>query len=241
MTNRNRAQGWQHAKLSGHKNENLAKHLLDIDKDNFNRRLSSLTNNKFINDLQYEGQKLIIDTEIWGSNISQNEKLNTIKSAISNLNKCLIIYNNTQRLIHPYSLVFKAGIWYVYAYCEQKESFRLFKLSKIKNIEIKTNFTRRDISIESKPWNQDFINNSQTITLELIANNECFSDLTDWLGDQLNIIAKTQDTITIKATALYTFGLIHRLMQFGNKITILSPTTVQQDLKNECKKILNNY
>jgi hypothetical protein len=31
MTNRNRAQGWQHAKLSGHKNEDLIKRLLDTD------------------------------------------------------------------------------------------------------------------------------------------------------------------------------------------------------------------
>ena len=33
MEHRDRATGWQHAKLSGHKNEGLVKELLDSDRD----------------------------------------------------------------------------------------------------------------------------------------------------------------------------------------------------------------
>jgi predicted DNA-binding transcriptional regulator YafY len=41
-------------------------------------------------------------------------------------------------MIEPYQLVLKGNRWYVYAYCREREDFRLFRLSRMTNLQMQT-------------------------------------------------------------------------------------------------------
>ena len=41
---------------------------------------------------------------------------------------------DTARLIDPYHLVFQDGFWYLVAFCNQRQEFRLFRVDRIKNL-----------------------------------------------------------------------------------------------------------
>lgn len=89
-----------------------------------------------------------VDFSHWGSGYEQRDIFNNLKTAI--LNKCLITfdyYNSNgekrERSIEPVRLIFKGQAWYVYGFCHTKDDFRLFKITRIKNLMItKETFTR---------------------------------------------------------------------------------------------------
>nr|WP_234405581.1 WYL domain-containing protein [Paenibacillus sp. IHBB 10380] len=42
----------------------------------------------------------------------------------------------SKRIVEPHKLVFKQTYWYLYAFCLEKNDFRLFKLSRICSYEV---------------------------------------------------------------------------------------------------------
>ena len=195
------------------------------------------------NNIKEDSQKLVIDTEIWGSQISESKTINIIRECINLYQKLEITYaNNERRIIHPYTLVFKVGIWYVYAFCEIRQDFRLFKISKITNpLKLKQTFLRKEINIKNKPWNQDFNQSGEMVTIILSCKKKYIGDITDWLGSSFSILCTNDEDIKLQTKAILSVGLIHRLMLFGDKIKIHSPVSLQEQLTNECYKIINAH
>lgn len=98
-----------------------------------------------------QAKNVIIDV----SPFSMQEKINSyyhqIHFAIENRNKIEMTYysvskGNSSRKIEPLVLLFKAANWYVYAYCEKKQDYRYFRLSRIRDIEIlEEHFAEKEI------------------------------------------------------------------------------------------------
>ncbi len=208
-------------------------------------RIKKSLNKQSANKIIEKSQQIIIDTDIWGSVGVYSQNQNILSHAIENMLKVKIDYidkNGSKRTIHPYALVFKAGSWYVYSFCELKKDFRLFKLSRMKRIEITTEtFERKDIDCLSKPWNFSFHQNLENINMVFEIENQLVPELYDWFGNKFQIVEFGEKTSKISATVVRSIGLIHRIMQYGNKITILSPESLIFDIKSECENIFKKY
>lgn len=142
------------------------------------------------------------------------------------------------RTIEPYTLVFKAGFWYIYAMCKLRGDFRLFKLSRITDLR-KT--SRRFTKYESK----------LTEKLELEFYNEIYTDLEfelfpsvldsviDWLGVQA--VAERGTKLIARAEVPMTDALIKRLLSYGSSIKVLQPQELADSIKDEAKRIKDIY
>lgn len=83
-----------------------------------------------------------VDFSSWASNAkSETEIFNTIKTAI--LSKKIISFSYASakgeqitREVEPLKLCFKAGAWYLYAYCKKRCDYRFFKLRRIKELKL---------------------------------------------------------------------------------------------------------
>jgi len=212
-------------------------------------RLISQFNEDKIKKIKSVSEQLVIDTNLWGHCQENEEKANAFKTLIAQKQKVKIKYLNAQnniseeRIIHPYTLVYKSNAWYLYAYCEIKKSFRLFKLSRIISfIKINQNFENLNINILSKPWNLDFEQNLEKIEIELLCSNNIVCDIQDWLGSKINI-EKTENENQLKVFgfAYYSYGLIHKIMEFGNKIKILKPEKLIKSFQKECLSMYQIY
>lgn len=217
--------------------------LFTISPESIEQKLRDISKENEFNNIKEDSQKVVIDTEIWGSQISNSSTIETIKESINSSVKLEINYGSSEkRIIHPYTLVFKVGVWYVYAFCETRNDFRLFKISKISNIlKLKQTFSRKEINITNKPWNQNFNQNGEIVTITLSCKKEYIGDITDWLGSSFSILSTNDENIKIQTKAILSLGLIHRLMLFGDKIKIHSPTSLQDQLTDECYKIINAH
>jgi len=101
-------------------------------------------------DIELTANQIYIDLCLWMGNKNIQPYLEIIKTALQE-NKLLSFEyadrygNKTARTAAPYQLVLKSSHWYWQGYCHTRNDFRLFKLSRISNLQIQEEtFTPQD-------------------------------------------------------------------------------------------------
>ena len=94
-----------------------------------------------------------VDFSQWGSNEIEKEKFNILKTAILNTSVISFEYfssygEKTLRTIEPLKLIFKGQGWYLYGFCRVKHDFRIFKITRIKNLKLLNETFKRDIKAD---------------------------------------------------------------------------------------------
>lgn len=139
--------------------------------------------------------------------------------------------NITHRTIQPITLHFMNGSWYVEAFCESKEALRLFKLTRIRNIEV----IYEKVRIEMKE-NPIFPTSTNPETITLLYSQSERGKLYDFFTDDEIVILEDG---RIKVTFTYDINknLLPFLLMFGRHVKILSPDWLKRDYLNEIKFI----
>ncbi|MDT2533158.1 helix-turn-helix transcriptional regulator [Enterococcus raffinosus] len=100
--------------------------------------------------IETKTNQLYIDLNPWMGHRNIHTNLDSIKKAIEENRLLSFDYadrhgNSTARRTEPYQLLLKNSNWYFQGYCLKRNDFRLFKLSRITNLQIKdTVFTPRE-------------------------------------------------------------------------------------------------
>ncbi len=101
-------------------------------------------------DIEIKANQIYIDLSPWLGNRNIQPYLEIIKTALQESKLLTFEYsdrygNKTARTAEPYQLVLKSSHWYWQGYCHKRNDFRLFKLSRISNLQIQEEFfTPRD-------------------------------------------------------------------------------------------------
>ncbi len=187
---------------------------------------------------------LIIDAGPWGDTIGYKAKLSVIQKSIENNDKLSITYHDrngdkTNRIIEPHMIVFKQGLWYVFAYCHLRNDFRFFKTGRIEQATIlNEKFVRRDLSNIELPlnfWESSI--DTKDVIIEI--NKNCLSDVEEWLGIE-NVSCKENKYIA-EAKLPFDKGLISKIMSYGKDIKVLVPKELVDEIKKCAQDIVNEY
>lgn len=194
--------------------------------------------------LNLKSGNLIIDSGPWGDAVGYKTKLTIIQRSIEDCKKLNIKYHDrngevSERIIEPHIIVFKQGLWYIFAFCTLRNEFRFFKTGRIEQANLlDEKFTRRNLSEVDIPLN--FWENSvETTDVMLEIDKSCLSDVEEWLGIENVSFINGKHVANVKLP--YDNGLVTKIMSFGSGIKILSPTALVDDIKNCAKEILSNY
>jgi len=101
-------------------------------------------------DIEIKANQVYIDLSPWMDNGNIQPYLKLIKTALEESRVLSFKYrdrngNMTVRTAEPYQLVLKSNNWYVQGYCLKRNDFRLFKLSRMSNLQMEEElFTPRD-------------------------------------------------------------------------------------------------
>lgn len=187
---------------------------------------------------------LIIDAGPWGDTIGYKAKLSVIQKSIENNDKLSITYHDrngdkTTRVIEPHMIVFKQGLWYVFAYCNLRNSFRFFKTGRIEQATIlNEKFVRRDLSNVELPLN--FWQSSvETTDVIMEINKNCVSDIEEWLGIE-NVMFRN-DKYIAEAKLPFDNGLISKIMSYGDNVKVLAPKELVNEIKYCAQNIIKRY
>ena len=172
---------------------------------------------------------------------SLSEKIKLIKQAISE--KRLIEFDYyydkgmLRRKIEPYFIQFKWGSWYIFGWCCERENFRLFKLNRLYQLLITDeNFLTRPISIDDANRNTEF---SEEYEAEFLFNKSVRFRLIEEYG--LNCYTETDEGLYLKLNYTNRNYIISWILGFGDKVTVLGPQDLKDELKQIAKNIFDKY
>jgi predicted DNA-binding transcriptional regulator YafY len=144
----------------------------------------------------------------------------------------------TERTIEPLKLVFKGYAWYIYAFCNMKNDFRIFKISRIKNLIIKERlFTRNapeNIVMESTELN------TKMIRIVLKMHSRLAFRVFDEFGH--GSIKENPDGSFFVTVDFpddeWVYGYI---LSFGEDAEVIAPKKIRNGLKSRLEECLKKY
>ncbi len=113
-------------------------------------------------DIELRANQIRIDLSAWMGNRNIQLYLEMIKTALQERRLLSFEYvahhgNKTTRTVEPYQLVLKNSHWYFHGYCYKRNDFRLFRLSRISDLQIKIEtFLPRDFLKTSLDFEEIF-------------------------------------------------------------------------------------
>lgn len=206
-------------------------------------KLKSTIKNDYSN-VSINSTSLIIDAGPWGDAVGYKAKLSVIQKSIESNIPLNIKYHDrngtiSDRVIHPHVIVFKQGLWYVYAYCTLRNTFRFFKIGRIEQASFtNSTFSRKEVKPSDLPLN--FWENStsnENVIMEI--DKHVLSDVEEWLG--IENVKQVNGKHVADVNLPYDAGLVSKIISYGKGIKVLSPNKLINDVKTLAKQILENY
>ena len=183
---------------------------------------------------------ICIDFSSWGNSIEEKENFKNIKEAIWEQKQIFIEYYSSdgtskKRKIEPMQFVFKNKAWYLKAYCLLKEDFRLFKLSRIQELEVTDErFERKEEREEQREKVQEL--KVPIVNLQLQIDKDLGYRVYDEF-DKKDIKITEKGDYLISVSYPEDEWVYGYLLSFGEKIKIQKPEAVREKLQEKIKKM----
>ena len=184
---------------------------------------------------------LKIDFSNWGKEGSQKEWFAVLKKAILHKKLVQFIYYNTngqksKRTVEPLQIWFKDKSWYLVSYCRQKEDYRIFKIARMKEIEVLNEHFER--TLPGPPTKQEKA--FPTITLQLEINKEmAYRVYDEFEPDEVTLKENGDFVITVEYPENdWVYGYI---LSFGETAKVLAPETAKAKIQEKLEKMLKKY
>ena len=193
----------------------------------------SILFNKKINDW------IKIDFSNWGN--IQEERFDMIKSAILNKQLVQFTYYNSngeesKRIVEPLQIWFKDKSWYLVSYCKLKHDYRIFKIARIKEVNILQEHFERELPKEDKNEKH----NIKIIELELEINKAMTYRVYDEFESK-EITKKEDGNFIIKVKYPENEWVYGYILSFGEHAKVLNPSYAKKIIKDKLQKTLKNY
>ncbi|WP_294344990.1 YafY family protein [uncultured Clostridium sp.] len=183
-----------------------------------------------------------VDFSDWSEN--QKEKFNIIKESIIKKEVISIEYyssygEKSKRVIEPLQLMFKGKSWYIVAFCRVRESIRIFKINRIRKIEVlEERFTRcfkEDMDMEiTEPSDIQCINMKMRVDA-----SQGYRVYDEFSEDE---IYKEEDGSFIVSTT-YPIGswVYSYILSYGSYAEVIEPQYLRNEIRKLLRKTLNKY
>lgn len=184
-----------------------------------------------------------IDLSPWGSQPNEHDKFNHIKTAILKRLVLSFVYINangerSKRSMEPMRLVFKGQAWYLWGFCRVKNDYRLFRISRIKELEV------TDEVFQRRKHEAPEIDTSQAaaplLNLRLRFHPEVLYRVYDDFDDAL-IQRSADDFCEVSVTFPEDAWVYGFILSFGEYVEVLEPESVRKVIAERMKKTLEMY
>lgn len=171
-----------------------------------------------------ESDWIEIDFSRWGSIVEKEKQyFEMLKRSILGRQEIQFLYYNSlgevsQRRCQPLKMVYKDKAWYLYAYCLKRNDYRLFRISRIKELLVTDQYFNSHSEMKESVFSL-MEEMGKPITIELSFPKEVSYRVYDTFED--DVIKWNGQEIRVNVTLPETEWLYSFIMSFGNQISIL--------------------
>ena len=186
---------------------------------------------------------LEVDFETWGAGKQEKEYFELCKYAILHRNLLTFQYYNSsgiqsRRTMEPVRLCFKGGHWYVSGYCRKKQAFRLFRLNRIRELQMEEEIF--PIRKASEAGEQQEKMPGKVIPIKLSFTEAAGFQVLDFFAEE-DIVRLADGGFEVKAAFAPGRWLTGFILSFGADAKVLEPEWLKEQIKNEAEKIKKLY
>ena len=184
---------------------------------------------------------IIIDISGWDKT-AVSDKIEFVRTAIGNCEKISFTYYSprveSRRTIEPYSLIFQWSNWYVWGWCESREDYRMFKLTRLAELKLAgEKFERRDFP----EYSCDKLRHTNGgIEAEVRFDKSVKWRVIDEFGTELPDFDE-DGSARLNFTWSDVPSFYQYILSFGDKAEIISPDEYRREFGELLKKILEKY
>ncbi len=183
---------------------------------------------------------LEVDFSKWGNNGTDNAKFELLKSAIIHQRCVKITYANSygrisERIVQPLKMSYKSMSWYLKAYCTEKQDYRIFKLTRMIELEVlsdtfcKKLFPELD-EMAGQVYRTIVLRFAKEISYRVYDEFDNTQISTDKNGDLIVSVKMPEDE-----------WLIGYLLSFGTQVDIIEPLYLKDIVAKQAKGIYEKY
>jgi len=182
-----------------------------------------------------------VDFEGWSSKVNEQNRFSIIRDAIIKNKVITFDYinangNKSTRSAEPVKLIFSANTWYLIAYCLLRNSHRMFRLSRIKNVqETNQQFIKREIhEYEEQAYKTPLID------LKLRCNEVVLNRLYD-VFDSDYIKNNNDGSYDLAVTIHEDEWVYGYILSLGKSVEVLAPEHIRKIIKTHAMEISEKY
>lgn len=195
-------------------------------------------------DIEIKANQLSIDLSPWMGNKNTQAYLEMIKTALQENRLVSFDYadrygNKTARTAEPYQLVLKNSHWYWQGYCLKRKDFRLFRVSRMSNLQLqKDTFTPQEYQKPELNFTDRLAEMQIKITIRIHKSivdrvlDYCAYDDFSPDGDEHYLVRFP----FVENDYYYSI-----LLSFGNRCECLEPMPIREEMKRRIHDIAAVY
>ncbi|MGO4697857.1 helix-turn-helix transcriptional regulator [Paenibacillus sp. 2TAB26] len=190
--------------------------------------------------------QVIIDLNPWKSSSSERNKYDTLHKAVSDKKLIRFTYTNgqggeTERCIEPMGLVLKGYTWYLHGYCLNRDDYRMFRLSRIRNLLIlEDTFQRRIVNLSELNENWSPQRDTKMVDLVLRFTGPAKVSAADHF-DSDEIERQPDGSLIVRVRYPDNDWLVGFLLHFRTDLLILEPLHVAEEVRKCALEISKLY
>ena len=218
--------------------------LEDTELDNAIEKITTLVPKEKSDMMKLHCEQLVIDVLPWGFTHKQKERIKLIHNSIIDNRVIDFIYSNTKnetirRSVEPMTLIFKGYAWYLFGYCLIKKDFRLFRLSRMKDIKfLNQTFERKDVSYQAFTMPDE---NSLPMTELVLKFAPHLRTRVEDFFDEEGITIQDDGYLIVKTAFPEDEWVYSTLLSYGENVEVLHPPHIKKIILEKAKKIVLNY
>ena len=142
----------------------------------------------------------------------------------------------SDRKVEPLKLVYKARDWYLYAYCCEKQAYRLFKLKRIKQLQQTTETFERTAPEKVLDPQKIYTEKKQMVRLAFTP------ELAYRVYENYEQVEEAEDgRLLVEGEYPVNESFYSFLLSFGGQIEVLSPRSVRQEMSKKIDQLKTIY
>lgn len=206
------------------------------DVDSVLNKLSALFNKQSTNWID-------VDFSHWGSSGNERQKFTALKRAILNQTPVTFDYfssygEKTERTVEPLKILFKGQSWYLYGYCRMKKDLRLFKITRMKNLNPLNEIFEREIANDIEQYFKS--KHARDVTLVIKFDEKVAYRIYDEFDP--TCIRKHEDGyFTVTVTFPEDEWVYGYIMSYGCYAEVLEPIHIREIIKRKFEEGLKKY
>ena len=183
---------------------------------------------------------LEVDFSRWGNKGIENEKFELLKSAVVHQKCVKITYANSygtisERIVQPLKMSYKSMSWYLKAYCTEKQDYRIFKLTRIIDLEVLADSFRKS----SFPELDEALGQTYNTIILGFPQNMSYRVYDEF--DKTQVTRQENGDLIVSAHMPEDEWLIGYLLSFGTQVDIIEPAYLKEIVAEQAKKIYEKY